>query len=881
MFRLCILFSFLLCVFCDVTPGFAQSGLVGHWRFDEGAGNRAYDYSGQNNHGAIYNAKWISQQPNACLEFDGQTSYVDCGNSQALDLTNSFTLQAWIFPTAIPRGEAGILGKGFDRYFLTYYKDGQVYFYVGAGGNNAKAPVPSGVWTFVAATFDGKIQRLYVNGQLVDSHISRYPAAPTGGRFVIGCVPGNNPEGKPDTSQPVFFEGLIDDVRIYNRPLTEEEIKQQAQAQKPQFEIVREFSPVQAVCVLKGVRATIKAGDTGAIQIQQGNESVVLASFYSYPGEKIGWNALGLLKGCQPGWKPRVKPLGNSGLEIWAESPLYSLRRKLSLHANVLEIEDTLANKREEPVGLICRHELISSRRFVENFCPGGPEAPILYLRMAGGALGIVMEDNLSRMRFEGNISAWDNLSTFRLSNMAVPSKGKLIFRWAIMLMPAQSSYWDFVNALRRRWRVNNGIEGPLSWIDMEDPLLSAPQRLQAYLQRKKVHLMLLSPWLDYDPGRHDRVWPREEYKEKAIAARQKLKSVQPDIKVLGCIETDWVTIYPEKIPGGEKLPVFGKGSGGLNREQTEIIEKSGLPFVDSLKYGPDRTTFLELYMRGGKPQTALSVYPALGNYQYEFLMGQIKFLLDECGLDGFYIDEFSQGWGGPIKNYGGWDGFSVDVDPLTGRINDKWIDCSLAGLPARLNLVNYALQRGKIVVANTYATAMEENPLPVYRFAETWNLFDPMLTPDGQKPPLLPALCRSHLGSMIGLGILGHPELQDTARRLMKAVVTYLRHAMLYYHYFIEDIPEQGPGSGEYGPINHMFPITPLELGEGFIRGKERIITCISGQFRWEQARRPLVLGFDLNGRPAPIQASLKQTGPSWQITLSIQDWAQIAVIE
>ena len=103
----------------------------------------------------------------------------------------------------------------------------------------------------------------------------------------------------------------------------------------------------------------------------------------------------------------------------------------------------------------------------------------------------------------------------------------------------------------------------------------------------------------------------------------------------------------------------------------------------------------------------------------------------------------------------------------------------------------------------------------------------------------------------------------------------------MVYYHYFLEDIPETGEGSGEYGPVNHMLPITPVALGEGFIIGKERTVTCVSGRYEWNNARQPTVLVFDMNGRQVEFKTALTRTGKGWTVGLKLQDWAQIAVLE
>lgn len=859
----------------------SDEGLVARWSLDEGQGGVAHDGSGMGNDGVIHHARWARNQAGSCLEFDGQTSWVDCGEGRSLDLRDRITLEAWVLPTGQARGELGIVGKHFESYLLTYYTDGNVWFYIGSGSNSVRAPLTFGEWNHVAATFDGHAQRIYVQGQLMASRDSAFDRIPAGGRFTIGMVAGKAEASDPAYRNTSFFEGFLDEIRVYRRALSAEEIAARAKATPPRLELSEPYQASPPVVVLKAGTAALGVGTGGELHLDFGEDRYVIQSYFAYPGEAVGWNSLAASPRGLPGWRPAVRRLSDSRVEVAAQSPLYSLARQIVVAGDAIEVSDTLRSLGGEPVGVMIRQELIGAQRLKQAFSPGGAETPFLYVQGPRSALGLLMEDDLSRLRFEPRTAVRVNACGYRLGNMVLGEGKSLTLKWTVFPLRSQATYWDLVNPIRRRWNNNYTVDGPLDWIDMKDPILADPAKLKASLERKRLNVVLLTPWLDYDPGRHDRVWSRAEYKDAALAAVKALKGVQPDLKCLGCIECDWVTIDPAKIPGGDRLPVYGKGSGGLSREQTEIILRSGLPWIDSLKIDAQGTTSLELYSRGGKPQTALSVYPAPGNYQARFLMEQVKFLIDEVGLDGFYIDEFSQGWNGGFKVYGGWDGVSGDVDPKTGRIVRKYTDASLAGVPVRVALVQYALARGKTVVCNTFATSMAENGLAASRFSETWGQFDPMATRTGEKPPGLTGLFRSNLGSPIGLGILGHPEKHDTAQRLMKALVTYLRHGMVYYHYFLEDIPLEGEGSGEYGPVNHMMPITPVELGEGFLIGKERTVTCVSGTYAWNGPKAPNVLVFDMNGRRTDCQATIAKTPAGWSVGLKLRDWAQIAVIE
>ena len=171
-----------------------------------------------------------------------------------------------------------------------------------------------------------------------------------------------------------------------------------------------------------------------------------------------------------------------------------------------------------------------------------------------------------------------------------------------------------------------------------------------------------------------------------------------------------------------------------------------------------------------------------------------------------------------------------------------------------------------------------------------------------GVKPPLVGEMLEGLLGSPIGLGItpvtgktkpgkatddwvvgLGLAPIAEgagLAEGLMLGLISYLRHGLLYYHYTYPELPETGPGSGEYGPINHMFPFTPIALHEGWMEGRERILTCVAGDYAWKHSRKPVVRLFGLDGREKSNGARSKRSGAGWKITLPLADWAEIAVI-
>ena len=198
-------------------------GLVGAWAFAEGAGTTTADSSGNGNAGTLAGASWttLGRYGNA-LSFNGTNSTVRVADSASLDLTTAMTLSAWIEPTASQNGWRTILQHEADAYFLNASNsDGPLRPSGGGtlGGNTQYLSGPSAnpvnAWTYVALTYDGATMRLFINGTQVSSRAASGPIQTTNSPLWIG---GNSPYGE-------YFQGLIDEARVYNRALTQAEIQ--------------------------------------------------------------------------------------------------------------------------------------------------------------------------------------------------------------------------------------------------------------------------------------------------------------------------------------------------------------------------------------------------------------------------------------------------------------------------------------------------------------------------------------------------------------------------------------------------------------------------------------------------------------------------------
>ena len=930
----------VLAAFCVSGWAEDQKGLVAHWNFDDGKGDVLHDRSGNNNHGKIHGAKWVKSGKGYALKFDGVDDWVEVPSSKSLNsIRRKGSIEFW-YKISADAGFPGILtikSKGVSwpdmRLAVFVRRDNIVFGYVADGKKytSASGPVTRDEWAYFVLTWDGSRCKAYANGVLTGESSCPYGPDVTGLPLWIGRTQG--------ITKPAFFKGELDGLVIHDHVLDEPTVRHRAGAVVPEAvdnaglptkSIARtkdagKFVPVHSLATVRGKEIRVIVGAKGRMQIDVRSDSYIVESCWPYPGpnRKIGWNGLPAAfnmdsypdvtkqLGAETVWAPKVTRTSQDTITVTAAGKCYRLNRTIKAADGRVDILDTFTNLRDAPTAIMPRNRITANHDYRARFCAGLEVAanPTIFLAGPRGSIGVVLQDSVSRRRIRPWVPQRGNRAGFHVTRVALDKGKTRTFSWSVYILNQGEGYLDFVNRIRGDWNANFTIHGPGEAMYLDDmdgnfrfstapsrqwkleSVRKDPSELRAYLKWKRVRVMFLTPWLDYDPTAFDHVLSRKEYKQLMRKFIPVIRQVDPEIKVLGCIETPYITIFPQRIKDGHKLPraEVGQPTGLLNKEltmeQVRIIEAGAQQWKDSFIRSADGKLFYEIYVRGGKPvEPAVRVYPQVGNGQYRFLMDQVKFLLDEVGMDGIYFDMFALGQVGSFRTYTGeWDGISADVDFNTGEIHGKYVDCSLAAIEAKVNLVNYLHSRGKIVFANRHSTSHEEQSLPVNRFTETGWVLKDMNWKDGTKPPAFNYLFFAHLNSPLGYGLDYAPGKKPDIRRIMKSVIAYLRHGMVCFYALCHVPDKSDPAGAGFGPINHMFPITPVELGEGFIVAEERILSAVSMNRLWKKQGKPVVRVFDMTGRETDGAGryEIKPENNQWRIILKLKDWAEIAVVE
>jgi len=210
----------MLFVLFSVSFAFAaEEGLVGYWNFDEGEGDVATDSSGNGNDGTIVRGpEWVDGKFGKALKFDGgKTQKVEIPHSDSFaEITTAVTIEMWLNPANFSAWMSfGVKGDITYGMFIEPSAFVRIHYSGGSTLDTPASSIKANEWTHVVGTYDGENVRIYLNGEM-KAELATNVAIPADAQsFVIG--------GTQESRD--WFTGMIDEVKLYSRGLTEDEIK--------------------------------------------------------------------------------------------------------------------------------------------------------------------------------------------------------------------------------------------------------------------------------------------------------------------------------------------------------------------------------------------------------------------------------------------------------------------------------------------------------------------------------------------------------------------------------------------------------------------------------------------------------------------------------
>jgi len=512
----------------------------------------------------------------------------------------------------------------------------------------------------------------------------------------------------------------------------------------------------------------------------------------------------------------------------WATggNDFFDYQRKVDQRPESVVITETFHNRTTADLGIMQRHEVATEAEPKSWYLAGRPilagrgnagepANPTSFYATDSAGLGLLPLSDAMRL----HTLNWLAGQTIGLGDnqLVLPAGGSAVVQWAI-LPTSEPSYWPFINAARRLMDVNFLLDGGFCFF-RASPTLTATwsdeqtQRFMDFKDAKYVCASIPSVNGIVTQGTPFQDVDHTIYREQ-FARRKRLK---PDIVTMVYFHC-FLDVSPD---GPEKFA------------DARTLKPDG----SQADYGKDA---YKLYF----PRDDNSYGPAIAR--------NVDVILDDIGADGVYWDEHE--YSAFLYHYGEpWDGLSGDIDPTTMKVVRRKSAVPLITEDWRVKMAKSIQARGALI-GNGCPRTKRMMDLRFPCFVETGSISN---------------CTRAQLWSPIALGDHLTERSELDAYRVMLAALNY---GCVYHWYNDMTVIPTHPTLTRY-----MFPITPVELHEGYLIGEDRIITNRSGLFGFGDTSQHEVHVFNDQGVEVPGFAAplITKDGQTFSELRLAEDWS------
>ncbi|MCF6285144.1 MAG: hypothetical protein L3K26_08135, partial [Candidatus Hydrogenedentes bacterium] len=528
-----------------------------------------------------------------------------------------------------------------------------------------------------------------------------------------------------------------------------------------------------------------RLGVDGSIALKIDDEVYRVFSCFSYP--QGGFNTLGgdgsARAGAETGWiaaKDEDSFVGTGAH--------YRITRKLVRTPTRIEVVDTIENTTDDIIGVLLEHRLEGAR----GSRPTLYSNPTVFLAGKTRGVGLVALDDVFFLRAENRLEKGHPVLADK--HLGIPPGGSHRVRWAIY-PTATTDYYDFINQVRRDEGINGHVPGGFAFTTSWEAPSSdyVKNRGLAFYSWASITRVLRNPTISLEG------WEFTDYPELCDKIRTWIadtRTAYPDLETTFHVAHSLFATDEPKVLFPDSLAIDSAGN--------------------TLCYGGNSIDYYNKYFSPELVQDGWRwwiYYPTLENSYGTRMLEAADYMIDDLGATSVWADGYISGYVRENFTYDHWDGVSVSIDPETKLITAKKALVPHVAMPVLKAVAQKYTDAGGYLITNGKPGPFSFTRLPVISSCETSG---------GDQQPI----SQLHLGSTVTP--LGAPTAIRSFQDVYDDILRKLDHGALYFWH--------GEGNTVTEPtiVSEMYPITFESIHPGIVRGKERIVTKVSGIYGW-----------------------------------------------